>query len=251
MARLEWVHCLISGTDQLRPALEERRDILLTSSRGIHGPQMSEMALLHMLWLNRQAGRMHRNQLVHVWEAWEQRALDGKTVGIVGLGAIGERLARVCKALDMTVYGVSRTDRPVDGVDRVFDRSQLVDVAGQVDFLVLVLPRTADTEDLVDAEVLAAMRPTAFLVNLARGGVVDEDALLQALRDGRIAGAGLDVFATEPLPVDSPFWDLENVLVTPHVGGRSDRYGQQLLTIVEPNLRRYLAGDRKDMINVV
>lgn len=120
-----------------------------------------------------------------------------------------------------------------------------------LDYLVIAIPYGPETEGLVGAEVIAAMKPTAILVNLARGRVVDEDALVDALREGRIGGAGLDVFATEPLPPDSPLWVLDNVLVTPHLAGWSDRYVEQALTVVEPNLRDYLAGERGRLRNVV
>ena len=150
--------------------------------------------------------------------------LDSKTVGIVGIGAVGEHLARVCKALGMTVIGVSRTARAVDGIDRDCrprgprGRRRGGGLPGAHRAALPGDPRH------VDARVLAAMKPTAYLVNLARGGVVDSEALLGALRTRSIAGAGLDAFEQEPLPESSPFWDLDNVFVTAHMAGRSDRY---------------------------
>lgn len=251
MPKLAWVQSTITGVDNLLRVLEGREDVLLTSGRGIHGPQMAEMAILHMLCLNRPVRRMMRNQDRHVWERPEQRVLDGKTVGIVGVGVIGEAVARVCKAFGMTVYGISRTARPVEGIDRFFDRSELARAAAEVDFLVLTVPLSPETERLVGAGVLAAMKPTAYLINLARGGVVDEQALIEALRAGTIAGAGLDVFEQPELPPDSPLWELENVFITPWVAGFSDRYVEQVLTVIEPNLRHYLAGERDKLINVV
>ena len=174
-----------------------------------------------------------------------------KTVVVVGLGTSGQTMARVFAALGMRVLGVSRSERPVEGVDRILPRDRLVEAVAEADFVVLALPGGADTERIVDAAVLDAMKPSAFLVNVARGSVVDEEALVAALREGRIAGAGLDVFAREPLPDESPLWELENVVVTPHLAGRSDRYVEQALAIVEPNVRAFLAGRREDIVNVV
>jgi D-2-hydroxyacid dehydrogenase (NADP+) len=251
MGRLEWIQCLISGTEHVLDALGPRRGVLVTSTTGIHGPQVSEMALLHMLMLARDARGLLRNQDATVWERLEQHVLHGKAVGIVGLGAIGRHLACLCSAFDMTVYGASRSGRPVQGVERVFGPGELTALAPLVDFLVLVLPGNADTERIIDAEVLSAMKPTAYLVNLARGAVLDEQALIDALRERRIAGAGLDVFAREPLPPDSPLWTLENELITPHLAGYSDRYAERALTVVLPNMRHYLAGEKDTLINVV
>jgi phosphoglycerate dehydrogenase-like enzyme len=177
--------------------------------------------------------------------------LDGRTVGIVGLGLIGEQLARTCRALGMRVVAVSRTDRPVGGIERVYTRAQIAEAAAEVDFLVLTLPLDDETHHLVDARVLAAMRPTAYVLNLARGGVVDTDALVSALRERTIAGAGLDTFDVEPLPAESPLFELDNVFLTSHMGGRSDRYVAGFLQVFEPNLRRWLDGDRGALVNVV
>jgi phosphoglycerate dehydrogenase-like enzyme len=176
--------------------------------------------------------------------------LEQKTVVIVGMGVAGTRLASVCKALEMTVYGVSRTDREIDGVDRMFDREQLTAAAAAADYLVLALPHDSDSHELIDAEVLAAMKPTAFLVNIARGAVVDEQALVAALETGALAGAGLDVTAPEPPARDSPLWRLDNVVLTPHIAGRSDRYDEHALEVVIPNVGRYLNGER-DLLNVI
>ncbi len=250
MPRLEWVQCLISGHEHIRKALAGR-DVLVTTAAGIHGPQMSEMALLHMLALARGVPAMLRNQAARTWERVPQRMLASRTVGIVGMGAVGMHLAGVCRAFGMRVYGFSRTVRPVPGVDRMFGRDELVGVAPSLDFLVLVVPAPSDGRPLVDAELLAAMKPTAYLVSLGRGAVVDEDALVAALRSGTIAGAGLDVFAVEPLPADSALWQLENVIVTPHAGGHHDLYAEQTLSVLEPNLRAYVAGRRDQMVNLV
>jgi D-2-hydroxyacid dehydrogenase (NADP+) len=250
MPKLEWVQCLLAGYDHLIGALQQRPEITLTTASGIHGPQMAETVLLHMLVLARTVKRVVVNQLAHEWQPWPQPMLDGRVVVIVGLGASGTHLARVCAGLGMTVVGVSRTQRELEGVDRVVGRDRLSEVAALADFLVVCAAAEADCP-LIDASVIAALPPSAFLVNVGRGSLVDELALIDALRAGRIAGAGLDVFAREPLAPDSPLWDLDNVFVTPHVAGRSDRYAEQTLAVVEPNLRAFLGGRSAAMINVV
>lgn len=251
MPNLRWVHCLLAGWDQMRAGIDARPDVLLTTTRGVHGPQMTEMALLHMLAHARRLPEVVRQQAGHVWRPVEQRLLSGRTVTIVGLGAVGRALAPVCAALGMSVQGVSRDAGPVPGVGRLFDRGHLVDAVRDADFVVLLLPAGPDTDGLVDADVLAAMKPTAHLTSLGRATVLDHAALLAALRAGRLAGAGLDVLPTEPPVADDPLWDLPNVLLTPHLGGRSDRYPEQALTVVEPNLRAWLAGRPDDLRNVV
>lgn len=251
MPSLRWVQSMITGTDVFRAALAGRPEVLLTSARGIHGPQMAEAALFHMLCLARDVRRTVHAQDEHRYEPWDPHVLDGRTVGIVGIGVVGEHVARACKALGMTVVGITRTPRPVDGVDRMVAREELAAAAADVDFLVLTVPLDEGTRHIVDARVLGAMKPTAYLVNLARGGNVDTVALLDALRSGSIAGAGLDAFDEEPLPPDDPLWELDNVFVTPHMGGRSERYVDGLLRVLEPNLRCWLDGDLASMTNVV
>jgi phosphoglycerate dehydrogenase-like enzyme len=177
--------------------------------------------------------------------------LCGKTVTIVGLGVAAESLAPRCKAFGMTVLGVTRTPRPVDGFDRLFDYAQLEQAAAAADFVVLLAPYSPETEGLIDARVLAAMKPSAFLINLSRGGLCDEDALLDALRDKRIAGAGLDVFRTEPLPPESQFWDLENVAITAHCSGSSDDNLALMWPIIATNMRCFLENRATEMINRV
>jgi D-2-hydroxyacid dehydrogenase (NADP+) len=250
MPRLEWVQAFTSGTDHLRPALAGR-DVVLTSASGIHGPQMSEMAVLHMLALNRDVVGLVESRRRHTWDEREQLSLYGKTIGIVGLGSSGRRLVSVCLAFGMRVIGISRSVAPIDGVERIFPRARLAEAAAQVDYLVLVLPADAETAGLVDAEVLRAMRPTAFVINLGRGPLIDQPALVDALATGSIAGAGLDVTDPEPLPAGSPLWDMPNVFITPHLAGRTDRYREQVVTVVEPNLRHWLAGRREELINRV
>jgi D-2-hydroxyacid dehydrogenase (NADP+) len=252
MPRLAWIQVLSSGTEHLAALRAARPDLLMASSSGIHGPQMAESALLHMLALSRGIGAVGHGRVDHVWTVPEEvTALEHKTVVIVGMGTSGLRLARLCRALEMTVHAVSRSARPIEGVERFFGREQLVEAVAGADHVVLALPFEPETTGLVRREVLQAMKPTAFLVNIARGGVVDEPALIEALRSGEIAGAGLDVFATEPLPADSPLWDMDNVFITPHIAGRSESYNERALEVVVYNLQRYLAGAVGELRNVI
>lgn len=248
---LRWVQSLTTGTDQILKLATLGANVTVTSTRGMHGPQMSELVFLHMLALARDFPRMQRNQAAATWERWPQPLLWGKTAVIVGVGAIAEALAPRCKAFGMTVHGVSGSPRRVDGFDHVHARSQLAQAAALADFLILIVPLSAETENLIDARIIGAMKPSAYLVNAARGGVLDETALLTALRTKRIAGAGLDVFRQQPLPPDSPLWREPAVIVTPLVGGMSDIYLQQAFPTVEANLRCFTEGRLADMHNIV
>lgn len=249
--KLEWIQALGTGVDNLadQPAL--RREVWITNVHGIHGAAMSEAALMAMLALSRDLPRVVRNQDQARWDRWPARLLDGKTVGMLGIGAIAVDLAPKCKALGMTTVGISSSPRPVAGFDRMYGRDELAAAVRDLDHFVILTPYTPETRGIVGAAVLSAMKPTSYLINLARGGVVDEDDLLAALQGGRIAGAALDVFAKEPLPPDHPFWRLKNVIVTPHLGGFYDTYVDRALPIIEENMRRFLAGAPETMINLV
>jgi phosphoglycerate dehydrogenase-like enzyme len=248
--RLRWFQCLITGTDHLAPVLAGSR-VILTNARGIHGPQMAEMAILHMLALSRQVPQLVRNQAGHVWERILPRVLDRRTIVIVGVGAIAEHTAKVCKAFGMTTLGISRTPRQLDGFDAIYPRERLLEAAAQADFLLALVPYPKKNDKVINAAVFDAMKPTAYLINVARGGVVDETALVQALRDRKIAGAGLDVFEEAPLPPSHPLWDMDNVFITPFIGGRSDQYEENIMSIIKPNLQSFLAGRDDEMINRV
>ena len=248
---LKWLQCNITGTDHLIESLGDRRDIILTSGRGIHGPQMTEVTLLHMLALYRQVRRLAKNQENHTWDRFLPYVLENRLVAIMGLGAIAEHMARCFKSLGMTVYGISRTNRKIEGIDKVFSRDDLTEAVKDVDFLIALVPFNPETHNIIDAKVFYAMKPSACLINVARGGVVDEAALIDALKNGEISGAGLDVFEESPLPDNSPLWDMENVFITPFTGGRSDKYAERILTVIEPNIRAYLDGTTKYMKNIV
>jgi phosphoglycerate dehydrogenase-like enzyme len=246
---LKWLQSMTTGTDALIGVLPSH--ILLTSCRGAHGPQMSELAFLYMLALNRNFARMLQAQAACRWDRYAQPLLEGKTAVIVGVGYLAEHLAARCKLFGMRVIGVSGKPRQHPDFDAILPRTALREAAAQADFLILLVPYTAETHRLVDGAVLAAMKQTAFLINLARGGVLDEAAFVAHMRAGKLAGAALDVFTKQPLPADSPLWCLPNVIITPNVGGHSDRFVEQTLAIAVPNLRAFLEGRLGDMQNVV
>jgi phosphoglycerate dehydrogenase-like enzyme len=212
---------------------------------------MSEMAILLMLALNRNFPKVIRNQDQRVWERWPGKLLYKKKVGILGVGIIGEEIARKCKFLGMTVFGIDLVKRKIDSIDFFYGPEELLQVTKEVDYFIIVVPATPQTKKMIGTEALSSMKPTAFLINIGRGDIVDEEALIHALKTGKIAGAALDTFWKEPLPKDNPLWDMKNVIITPHVGGISDIYVEQVLPILEENLRRFLQGERENLINPI
>jgi D-2-hydroxyacid dehydrogenase (NADP+) len=250
-ANLKWIQALGTGVDNLIDLPSLRSDVIVTNVQGIHGAPMSEAAIMAMLALSRNFPRVVRNQDRRLWERWPARLLEGKKLGILGVGVIAEALAPKCKALGMAVVGISSAKRTVAGFDRMYARDEFTSAVPDLDYLVALTPYSAATHHIVDGAVFSAMKPSSYFINLARGGVVDEEALIRALENGQIAGAALDVFNDEPLPEDHPFWTMKNVIVTPHLGGFYDGYAEQALPVVEENIRKFLAGDTKNMINVL
>jgi phosphoglycerate dehydrogenase-like enzyme len=250
-ASLKWIQTLGTGTDNLIDLPSLRPGVLVTNMHGVHGAPVSEAAMSAMLALSRDIPRFVRMQDQHQWTRWPARLLDGKTVGILGVGLISEALAPKCKAFNMRVIGISSAPRALASFDEMVHRDRLAEIVPRLDYFVLMTPLSPETRNIINADILARMKPDSYLVNLARGGVVDEDALLDVLRDRRIAGAALDVFNTEPLPSDHPFWTLQNVLITAHQGGFCDVYPDLVLPVLESNMRCFLTGDIANMINVV
>ena len=247
--RLKWVHSLGTGTDGITDSPYLGKDVIVTATRGIHGPPISELAFLLMLAFNRDIRRIERQREAKAWQRFPGRLLEGKTVGILGVGAIAEGLGPRCKAFGMRVVGISRTSRPVAGLDRIYSRAEITQAAAELDYFVLLLPLEADTRNIVDDRVLAAMKPDAYLINLARGGVLDEAALIRALNDKRLAGAALDALATEPLPATSPLWTMPNVIITPHIGGYYDDYPRDAARQFEQSLAHFVAGRPELMLH--
>jgi phosphoglycerate dehydrogenase-like enzyme len=247
--KLKWVHALGTGTDGITDSPFLGKDVIVTATRGIHAAPISEMAFLMMIAFSRDLRRIERQREAKRWERYPGKLLDEKTVGILGVGAIAEGLAPRCKAFGMRVVGMSRTNRPVAGFDKIYPRTEIVQAVAELDYFVLLVPLEDDTRNMVGDAVLSAMKPTSYLINLARGGVLDESALVRALNAGKLAGAALDALATEPLPADSPLWSMPNVFITPHLGGYYDNYPRDAARQFEQSLAHFLAGRPELMIH--
>ncbi len=252
MGQLEWIMSMTTGVDSLLAMEDLPPGLPISRVLGVHGPQMTELALMLMLSLARDLPGMLQAQARRAWVRRGQPLLYGKTLCLLGLGNIAETLARVAKTLEMRVTGVSDSRTEAPNVDRIYSRAALHDAAAEADFLVVLVPLSDSTRNIVDAGVLRAMKRSGFLLNLARGGCVDEAALIAALKAGEIAGAGVDVYEQEPLPPDDPIRDAPNVILTPHIGGMADIYHEQCFPIVVENLKTYAAhgaGALKDTLS--
>jgi phosphoglycerate dehydrogenase-like enzyme len=248
---LRWIQLLGSGLDGVADLAAARPDLLITSGRGAQAEPVSEAVIAFMFALARDLPRLVEQQRQRLWQRRPARLLKSATVVTVGVGAIAGRLAPKCAALGMRVLGVSSAPRAVEGFERIAPLADLREAAAEADYLVVLTPLSDSSRMLVGREVLAAMKTTACLINVARGGIVDEAALAEALTSGRIAGAALDVFAEEPLPASSALWSCPNVLISPHLGGLNTRYLRDLLPLLTENTRRFLAGETGAMRNVV
>ncbi len=239
-ASVKWVQATGAGIDHWMPWDPDR--VTLTNASGIHADVMSQ----YTAWaiLNHQLGLpgYARRQAAREWRKVPHEPATGKTLVVVGFGRIGRTVGRLAKTMGMRVIGVRAHPEPSGAADRVVGLDRLMDVLGEADYVSVILPRTRRTEGLIDAKVFAAMKKGAYFINTGRGGIVDEEALLRALRSGHLAGATVDVFATEPLPADSPFWDLDNVIVLPHATGDAADWPRRVGELFCDNMDRYLAG---------
>jgi D-2-hydroxyacid dehydrogenase (NADP+) len=249
--RLKWIQSLATGVDHFLRCPSLKPNVLITSGRGIHGPAMREQVLYLMMGVSRDVAHQVEDKKARVWQRRLWSTLDGKTAVIVGVGVVGIAIGEALKALGMTVIGVTRTPRAIVGFDEMMSTDRLAEAARRADYLINVLPANAPNLGIFSAEVIAAMKPSAYFINGGRGQTVDEAALVAALREGRIAGAGLDVFQKSPLPHDSPFWDLPNVFITPNVGGYIVEYEERIMPLVVSNMRLFLAGRQNEMQNIV
>ena len=249
--KLKWIQALTTGTDGVDDLPSLRPDVILTSMHGIHGDTVAEAALAGMLVLSRNLLAQIRNQDRHQWMRIPARLLHGKTIGIFGVGAIGEAMAVKSKALGMKVIGIDPIKRSVAAIDRMLDWSAGIEALPQMDHVVVLMPSNEKTRGIVNSGFLARMKRSAYIINVARGAIIDDAALLEALQQNRIAGAYLDAFAAEPLAADHPFWTLPNVLITPHNAGNFDEYEHYAWPVIEENMRKFLAGDYGAMVNRV
>jgi phosphoglycerate dehydrogenase-like enzyme len=250
--KLRFIQSIGAGTDQFPRAELARRGIRLASARGVNARAVAEHAMALVLALSRRLPEARDNQKARVWRGMigdlsgREDELGGKTLLVVGLGDIGGRLARLGKAFDMHVVGLRRDPANGQGAaDAVHPMGAFKSLLPEADVVALTCPLTRETENLVDAEALGRMKPSAHLVNVARGRVVDEAALILALEARRIAGAALDVTAEEPLAPNSPLWGMEHVLITPHTAGETRRYEDNVIEILRDNLDRLWRGEQE------
>lgn len=248
--KLRFIQAIGAGVDQFDHAELRRRGIRLASARGVNKNAVSEHTMAHILAFARHLHTGRDNQHNRLWRGMISDAsiredeLGGKTLLIVGLGDIGTRLAKLAKAFDMHVIGVKRnvatTGTPAD---EIHPPTHLLELLPRADYVALTCPLTPETTGLIDAPALAAMKPGSYLINMARGRVVDEPALIAALQQGQLAGAGLDCAWEEPLPAASPLWTMPNVLITPHTAGETRRYEENVIDILLENLDRLWRGE--------
>lgn len=237
LANYRWIHFLSAGVEKIWAMEFDKARPLMTKSSGVHGAPMSEYAIAAMLYFTKQFGRFHDQARRAEWQrAWLEE-LTGKQLTVLGLGHIGQSLARRARTFDMRVVGTLKHLRPVEQVDRVVPLDEIGDELARTDFLVCCLPLTAETHGLVNADLLARLRPGAVLIDISRGGVVRGAAVIDALNAGILKGAALDVFEQQPLPADSPLWRRDDVLITPHVSGTTPHYLERALEVFLANQR--------------
>jgi phosphoglycerate dehydrogenase-like enzyme len=247
--KLKWIHSWAAGPDkQLFPAMVTS-PVVLTCSKGNGAIPLAEHAIMLMLMLNRNAMRWIESARAHKWDRFVHGELNGLTCGIVGAGYSGADLAIKAKAFHMRVIGLRRQDVPTPNFDRMYDRAHIRDFMAESDFVVVTAPLTLETENMIGEAELRAMKKTAYYVCFSRGGLADDAALYRALKEGWIAGAGLDAHLVEPLPADSPYWDLPNVIVTPHNGATTGATFTRGYRVFVDNLARYVAGE--PLFNIV
>jgi phosphoglycerate dehydrogenase-like enzyme len=254
--RVQWVQTSSAGVGRAAERMGiQPGELIITTSSGVHARPLTEFVFLILLMATKEYQRVTRDQALHHWERFCSDELSDKTLAIIGTGRIGREIARIARAFDMRPVGMARDERPERaaelGLDRLYARAELHAMLATADALVLCAPHTPDTEDMLGPAEFAALKPGAIFVNIARGQLVDEPALINALGNGTIAFAGLDVFRTEPLPADSPLWDFPNVVVNPHSASTSDRENGRITDIFIHNLHAFCAGRYDEMRNVL
>jgi D-2-hydroxyacid dehydrogenase (NADP+) len=247
--RLKLIQTVGAGVDSVLPAPDLPPQVAVTNARGIHSDQMAEHAVLMMLAFAKKLPQAMANQREHLWQFYASDTLAGRMCVVVGMGTIGQEVARRAKQFKMTVIGIQRQPKQFEYADEVLPTDQLSAALQRADYAVVILPLTDTTRHLLDAECLAALPSAAVLVNMARGGIVDEAALAQMLRDGRLKGVALDVFADEPLPESSPLWAVPNLIITPHIAGLVPDYLERVLEIFTDNIQRLESG--RPLVNLV
>ena len=242
--KLRWYHTVSAGVENMPLPELAQRGIVLTNNSGSYDIQIAEHLMAFVFAASRQLHRYRDNQRGSEWKELQHQELRDATIVVFGMGSIGGEISRLASAVGMRVIGVRRkAGGSQPGIDRVVAADRLADVVGEADYLAIAAPLTPATRGAISREVIARMKPTAWIMNIGRGAIVDEPAMIEALQAKRIAGAALDVFTTEPLPKESPLWALDNVIITPHHSGSSPRASERTLTLFAENLRRYKAGE--------
>jgi phosphoglycerate dehydrogenase-like enzyme len=245
-SKLKWLQTWSAGVDSLPLETLESRNITVTSANGVHAYPISETIFALMLSLTRNIHTFVKNQQDRKWHHSDMKLeMHEKTVGIIGVGTIGKEAAKIAKAFGMKVLGVRHSGKQQEFVDEMFTTNQLDAVLPNCDYVVVTLPLTKETNRLFSAKQFDLMKSSAFFINIGRGEIVVERDLISALQRGQIAGAGLDVFELEPLTVESPLWEMENVIITPHTSGSTEHYNQRVIeNILIPNLINYISGNQ-------
>ncbi|MEW9502454.1 D-2-hydroxyacid dehydrogenase [Jeotgalibacillus marinus] len=251
-SKLKWLQSWSAGVDNLPLETFENRNYLLTSSNGVHANPISETIFALMLGLTRKIHAYVRQQQTKTWHhANLNLELHGKTLGLIGTGAIGKETAKIAKAFGMNVLGVRRSGQQEEFFDEMHTLGELTTILPRCDYVAVTLPLTKETDKLFGQKEFDAMKDSAFFINIGRGEIVEEQVLIKALQEEKIAGAGLDVFEKEPIDDNNPLWELENVIVTPHTAGATEYYNQRVIEdILIPNLQNYVDGE-KPAINLV
>lgn len=248
-SNIKWIMTIGAGVDTVLPNPGLREECIITNARGIHSRQISEFVLGMILALAIRLPEHIRNQAEAAWRLSSRMIVADKTVAVIGLGTIGKEIANKASAIGMRVIGTKKNPEPVPNVEKVYAAEDLHQALGEADFVVLIAALTPETAAMIGRKELEAMKPDAYLINVARGAMVIEEDLIEALQNQTIAGAALDVFATEPLPPESPLWKLENVIITPHIAGVRPDYLAAASQLFCDNLERYLVGE--PLLNLV
>ncbi|MCD7034083.1 D-2-hydroxyacid dehydrogenase [Metabacillus sp. GX 13764] len=243
--QLKWVQAWSAGVNDMPLKELEKKGVTVTSANGVHAYPISETIFALMLGLTRKIQAYVKNQEKKEWHHSNLKLeIHNKTIGILGFGAIGKETAKIAKAFGMKVLGLRHSGKEDEFADAMYTPDSLNSMLPECDFVVVTLPLTEDTKHMIGKEQFGLMRESACFINIGRGDIVEENSLIQALQEGGIAGAGLDVFAKEPLPENSPLWEMENVIVTPHTAGSTEYYDQRVIEdIFLPNLKKYLEGE--------
>ncbi len=247
--RMKWLHVGGTGIDRLYPLEDLDPAVILSNTPGLNSEMMADYTICALLMLTWDMPRVLRNQSERKWERWGSRRVQDQVLALIGVGDIGRPVARRAAALGLHVVGVRRNPAPVPGIDKIVGPDQLLTTLAEADFVVMAVPLTPETRGMIGTRELGVMKKTAYLINVSRGPVINQDALVQALKEERIAGAALDVFDQEPLPQESELWSLKNLIATPHISSWSTDYRARAAEIFRQNLERYLEG--KPLLHVI